>query len=278
MFLLKQILPAAIISMMVAAVVSSIGWFAGTKRMRATLEPLAVGTAYFAGHLFVTGWNTFPPKDTTNWLPCFALVTAGVGAVLEVMAAKLWIRVVGFFLIFAGALRLLLKPKFEYGWSLAEGSVWVVSLAVITVLIAIVLEVLMRRPLPAIEAPAFLIIICAGTFGVLALSGSLLLGQFAVVFAGAVLGCGLPAVRKQNLDRAIGSVVSLLLTTLLLSGYFFAELPASSAALIFIAPLFALVPLRRLKSLAFPARATLVSIPILIALVLALRSSPPLLY
>ena len=278
MFLLKQILPVALISLMVAAGVSGLGFFDGTKRMRMVLEPLALAIAYVAGHLIVAGWITLPPTDTTNWLPCFALVTAALSALFGAWPALRWTRVITFFLVFAGTLRLLLKPKFEYGWSPVEGYFWVMFLAVATVLVAFTLDLLMQRPLPAIEVPVFLLIICAGTFGVLALSGSFLLGQFAVGLSGAIIGSLVPVVRKMKLDRGIAPVFALLLIALLLSGHFFAELPATSAALIACAPLFALVPVRGPKSLAFPVRASLVSVPILIALVLTLRSSPPLLY
>lgn len=278
MFLLKQILPVAIISLMVAAAVSGLGFFKGTKRMGMALEPLALGIGYTFGHIFLTGWITFPPTDTTNWLPCFALATAGLSAFVWMGSVPTWLRVSTSFLIFAGALRLLLKPRFEYGWSTIEGYCWIVFLTIATVLVAITLDAIMQRSLLAVELPVFLLIICAGTCGVLALSGSLLLGQFAVALSGAIIGSLVPAVWKVKVNRGIVAVFSLLLVALLVSGYFFAELPATSAALIASAPAFALIPLGRLKRLAFPVRASLVSVPILIALVVALRSSPPLLY
>ena len=278
MFLLKQILPAAIISMMVAAGVSGFAFFRGTERMRIALDPLAVGVAYFVGHLFVTGWVAFPPADTTNWLPGFALLTALLSAFCGVVTRKAWVRVLILSLVSAGALRLLLKPKFEYGWSLTEGYVWVALLAAAMVLVTIILDALVQRPAMAVEMPALLLIICAGTFGALVLSGSMLLGQFTVVLGAAILGTLVFSARKLNVSRGIVPVFSLLLVALLLSGYFFAELPATSAALIALAPVLALIPIRRLALPAFPVRAALVSVPILVALVLAFRSSPPLSY
>jgi hypothetical protein len=189
------------------------------------------------------------------------------------------VRVLIFSPVFAGALRLLLKPKFQFGWSLTEGYTWVACLAAAMVLVAIILDALARRPAMALEIPAFLLIICAGTFGALMLSGSVLLGQFAAVLGAAVFGSLVFAARKVALGRGIVPVFSLLLVTLLLSGYFFAELPASSAALIAFAPAIALVPIRMpSKLIAFGIRAALVSVPILVALVLAFRSSPPLSY
>jgi hypothetical protein len=84
--------------------------------------------------------------------------------------------------------------------------------------------------------------------------------------------------RKIALGRGIVPVFSLLLGALLVSGYFFAELPAASAVLLAFAPVLALIPIRTPALPAFGVRATLVSVPILVALVLAFRSSPPLSY
>src|SRR5947207_2627124 len=128
MFLLKQILPAAIIAVMVAAGVCGFALYWGKEHVRSALGPLAIGLAYFSGHLMITGWVPFPPTDTTNWLPYFALVAAVLGASCEVRPTKAWARLLIFALVSAGALRLLLKPKFQYGWSLGEGWLWVASL------------------------------------------------------------------------------------------------------------------------------------------------------
>jgi hypothetical protein len=277
MFLLEQILPAAVIAMMVAAGVCGLALWA-KERARGMLAPLAMGLAYLSGHLVITGWVPFPPADTTNWLLCFALVAAVLSAFCGVLGIKAGVRVLIFSLVSAGALRLLLKPKFQFGWSLTEGYTWVACLAAAMVLVAIIFDALARRPAMALEMPAFLLIICAGTFGVLMLSGSVLLGQFAVVLGAAVFGSLVLAARKVALDRGIAPVFSLLLVTLLLSGYFFAELPATSAALIAFAPILALIPIRMLTLPAFGVRVALVSVPILVALVLAFRSSPPLSY
>jgi hypothetical protein len=278
MFLLKQILPAAIISMMVAAGVCGFALSWGKERARSALGPLAIGLAYFSGHLVITGWVPFPPADTTNWLPYFALAAAVLGALCGALPTKVWARVLIFAVVSAGALRLLLKPKFLYSWSPTEGYVWVACLAGAMVGLAIILDALMRRSATAIEMPAFLLIICGGTFGALMLSGSMLLGQFAAVLGAAVFGSLVFTARNVALGRGIVPVFSLLLAPLLLSGYFFAELPAASAVLLAFASVLALVPIGLGKLLAFGVRAALVSIPILVALVLAYRSSPPLSY
>jgi hypothetical protein len=279
MSLLEQILPSAIVAMMVAAGLCGFALYWGKDRARGALGPLSIGLAYLSGHFVVTGWVTFPPADTTNWLPYFALTGAVLGASCALVATKAWARVLIFALVSAGALRLLLKPKFQYGWSLGEGWLWVGCLVCAFVLLAIILDALVRRPAPAIEMPVFLVMTCAGTFGALMLSGSILLGQFAAVLGAAVFGSLVFTAWRVPLGRGIVPVFSLLLGALLVSGYFFADLPLISAMLLAFAPALALVPIGAPgKLLAFGIRSALVSAPILVALVLAFRSSPPLSY
>ena len=279
MFLLKQILPAAIVAMIVAGGVGGLALYWGKEHVRSALGPLAIGLAYFSGHLVITGWVSFPPADTTNWLPYFALAAAVLGASFGVRPTRAWARVLIFALVSAGALRLLLKPKFQYGWPLGEGWLWVACLVCALGFLAVILDALARRVATAAEIPAILLIVSAGAFGGLMLSGSMLLGQFAAVLAGAVFGSLVFTIRRVNLGRGIVPVFSLLLGALLVSGYFFAELPASSAALIAFAPALALIPIRMpSKLVAFGIRAGLVSVPVIVALVLAFRSSPPLDY
>jgi len=279
MSLLTQILPAAIVGMMVAAGVCAFALFWGKERARGPLGALAVGVAYLAGHLVITGWTSFPPADTTNWLPYFALAAAVLGAFCAVLPITAWARAAIFALVSTGALRLLLKPKFQYGWSPGEGWAWVACLGCAIVLLAIILDALARRPGTAVEMPVFLLIVCAGTSGALMLSGSMLLGQFASVLAAAVFGTLVFAAGKVALGRGIVPVFALLMGTLLISGYFFAELPAASAGLLAFAPILALSYIGSSnKLLALGIRASLVSIPVVVALVLAFRSSPPLSY
>jgi hypothetical protein len=279
MFLLEQILPATVMAMMVAAGIGGLALYWGKEQARGALGPLAVGLAYLAGHLVITGRVPFPPADTTNWLPYFALAAALLGASYGVLPTKAWARVLIFALVSAGAMKLLLKPKFQYGWGLGEGWLWVTGLVCALGLLAVILEALARRTATAAEMPAFLLIVSAGTFGGLMLSGSMLLGQFAAVLAAAVFGSLVFTICRVNLSRGIVPVFSLLAGTLLVSGYFFAELPASSAALIAFAPALALLPINMPSNLvAFGIRAALVSVPAIVALVLAFRSSPPLSY
>jgi hypothetical protein len=279
MFLLKQISPAAVIALMVSAGVCGFAIYWGKERTRGILAPLALGLAYLSGHFMIAGWVSFPPADTTNWLPYFALTGAVLGASCALVATRPWTRVLIFVVLSAGALRLLLKPKFQYGWSLGEGWLWVACLVCAFVSLAVMLDALVRRPTTAVEMPAFLLITSGGTFGALMLSGSMLLGQFAAVLGAAVFGSLVLTARKVALGRGIVPVFSLLMGTLLVSGYSFAELPPTSAVLLAFAPVLALIPIGTpRKVLAFGIRSAFVSVPVVAALILAFRSSPPLTY
>jgi hypothetical protein len=79
--------------------------------------------------------------------------------------------------------------------------------------------------------------------------------------------------------RAITPVFALFLGLLLVSGYFFAELPATSALLLAAAPVLGLIPTGRLSRLSAAAiRVILVSLPVVAGVIVALLASPPLDY
>ena len=278
MFLLKQILPAVLLAIAVAAVGSGLAWWFGPKRVREAFLPLALAFGYAAGHFFMTGFTSFPPTDTTNWLPYFGVAAAGLGAIWAAFpkVAVGWITLA---LLAVAALRLLLAPKFRYGWELGQGWFWVIGLALGVVLLGVILKALVRRSAAAIEIPLILLLVSAGTSGALMLSGSILLGQFGAVLAGAILGALVCTLRLPAGIEGITPVVTMFLGLLLVSGYFFAELPATSALLLAAAPVLGLIPTGRLSRLsAAAAIVILVSLPVAAGVIVALRASPPLDY
>jgi hypothetical protein len=276
MFLLKQVLPSPLLALVVGAVIAGLGLFWRSERGRAAFVCLAAGLGYAAGHFLVAGVSKLPPADTTNWLPYLGLVMAvtGAGALPIRRQALRWL-LIG--LIAGGGLRLLLGPIFRQDSSAGASWLWVVGLSAATVVLSITLNLLSRSPSNKLEAPLCLLIVSAGSAGALILSGSLLLGQFALVLTGSIAGASIAQLRGRAADYS--AVVALLLVALLASGYFFADLKAPAAGLLVTAPLFALAPNRiGRSSVRFAVRLLLVTAPVLAAVILAFRSSPPLDY
>src|SRR5687768_12533067 len=120
MFLLKQILPAVLLAIAVAASSQGLAWWWGSARVQRAFLPWALALGYVAGHFFVTGWTPFPPTDTTNWLPYFGLAAAGLGAIWGGFR-KVTLSWAALALVALAALRLLLEPKFRYGWAVGQG-------------------------------------------------------------------------------------------------------------------------------------------------------------
>jgi hypothetical protein len=277
MFLLQQVVPSVLLGMAVAAIVQGLALWRGSSRARA-LTPVALGLGYFCGHVLITGWTAFPPTDTTNWLPYFGLAAAGLGAFWSGFPKPAAARVALIFLA-VGAMRLLLEPKFRYGWVAGQGWIWVIGLAIGVGLLGVTLCALARRSSTAIEVPIVLLVVSGGVSASLMLSSSLLLGQFGAVFAGAIFGTLVFSLRWAKGVEGIAPVFAVFIGVLLASGYFFAELPGPSAVLLAGAPVLALVPTGRLSGLpSAVVRIILVSLPVAAAIIFAFRVSPPLYY
>ena len=97
-------------------------------------------------------------------------------------------------------MRLLLRPKFQYAWSSTVGWACVASMAAGLVLLALLIERLAHRSTMSFEVWGFLLMVCGGTFAALLLSGSVLLGQFAVVLGAAIFGTLILTIRRGGLD------------------------------------------------------------------------------
>ena len=189
------------------------------------------------------------------------------------------VRVVIWFLCSAGILSLLLTSKFQYGWSLFVGILWIAGLATAMLVLTSFLDRAAQRD-ASISLPLILAIVAGGTGLALMLSGSMLLGQLALVLAGAfgaivIVGTLLPNAIN---GRGIAPVSATLLCGLWLSGYFFSELPSVSGLLLLVSPIPALMlvlfdesgnPRRGLL-----LRAILVAVPVALAVFLAFEASP----
>ncbi len=281
MFLLQQFLPGMVVAALLSGIFALVGrlWKTGNWA-----DAVALAIGYSGGQAVTAGWPTFPPAEATQWLPYFALLAMCLGVVDVLVKPPPLVRAAVWIFFCAGFLRLLLQPKFQYGWSLFEGVIWIIALAVGMLCLASFLDGAIRNS-GSISSILILLIVACGTGATLMLSGSMLLAQLAMVLGaafGALLIAGLLLPRSAQARGVVGGS-TLLLTGLWLSGYFYAELPSASALLLAAAPLPSLQWISRTeKSILswkdFALYTGAAAILVLIAIFLALRASPPLDY
>lgn len=277
MFLLQQLLPGVL-----AAVLLSGALAMGGRLFRVSnwADAVALGIGYACGHLVTAGWPAFPPAEATQWLPYFALGAAFIGVLDTLLRPAGLVRGSIWFLFCAGVVGLLLGSKFQYGWSFFEGTLWIACLAGGMLVLSVFLDRAAQRD-ASISFPLIVAIVAGGTGLALMLSGSMLLGQLALVLAGtsgAIVIVGVLLPNAVN-GRGIAPVAGTLLSGLWLSGYFFSELPPASALLLAASSIPALMlvlfdesgnPRRGLL-----LRAMVAAVPVALAVFLAFKASPP---
>jgi hypothetical protein len=276
-FVVQQLLPGILVALLVSGVITVVGrlWKANSWT-----DAIAVGVGYAVGHVVTAGWPALPPIEATQWLPYFGIGVAVLAIIDTLLRPPGSVRAVLWFLCSAGILLLLLNSKFQYGWSLFVGVLWIAGLATALLVLTGFLDRTAQRD-ASISLPLILAIVAGGTGLALMLSGSMLLGQLAFVLAGAfgavvIVGMLLPNAIN---GRGIAPVSATLLCGLWLSGYFFSELPPVSALLLLVSPIPALMlvlfdesgnPRRGLV-----LRTILVTVPVVLAVFLAFAASPP---
>ena len=234
MFLIRQLLPGILVALLVSGVFTIVGrlWKANSWT-----DAIAVGVGYAVGHAVTAGWPAFPPIEATQWLPYFGIAVTILAVIDTLLRTPGLVRVVIWFLCSAGILSVLLASKFQYGWSLFIGILWIAGLATAMLVLTIFLDRVAQRD-ASISLPLILAIVAGGTGLALMLSGSMLLGQLALVLAGAfgaivIVGTLLPNAIN---GRGIAPVSATLLCGLWLSGYFFSELPSVCGLLLLVSP------------------------------------------
>jgi hypothetical protein len=279
MQLLKQMLPSAALAAAVAGALLFVFayWWKSASRWAGAI---AVGAGYVAGHVLAAGWSPFPPRHATHWLFWFAVIGIIAAAADTLVRPKGTVRLATWAIICTTAGRLILQPKFSYSWSAAEGWLWVFAIVLGVVVSTWCLDRVEHSPFGTATLFSITTVLCGGTCVALMLSGSLLLGQLACILTAIaavyflVVIVGTAPVRSSGAAAPLGLVCA----GLWLSGFFYAELPAASAMLFAIAPALALLPVgkgshSRWRGLA--CRVGFVAVPVVIAVVVALRLSPP---
>jgi len=231
---LFEILPAAAVS----AGVLLAAWFLPRWRTRAWPAALAVGAGYATSHALIRGAPEALPADATQLLFHFAIAGAllGIAEGLELPVAARW----GARAVLSAAVPwLLLRGLAEHTWeSTTEGALWYAGLGLGLFSVWAVLEWRAR----GLEGPAQPLVFCLVAGGgalALAAGRSGVLGQMAGALAAALAPLVLYVflVKPARAARGAIPVFVLVLAALAMSGHFFAELPASSALLLLIAPL-----------------------------------------
>jgi MFS family permease len=282
MQLLKQMVLSAALAAAVAALLPFVfaRWWKSANRCAGAV---AIGAGYVAGHVLAAGWSPFPPRHATHWLFWFAVIGVIAAVADALVRPKGTVRLVAWAIICTIACRLMLQPKFSYAWSAAEGWLRVFAIALAIVVLTFCLDLVERSPFGTARLFSVTTVLCGGTSAALILSGSLLLGQLACILSTTVATCFLLiiAVRASFHPSGAAAPLSLVCAGLLLSGFFYAELPTASALLLALAPTMALLRVGKKshsQSRVLAYRAALVAVPVAIAFVLALHASPPLDY
>ena len=282
MQLLKQMLPPAALAAAVAAALLFVFacWWKNASRCAGAI---AIGASYIAGHVVAAGWSPFPSRHATHWLFWFAVIGVIAAAADALVRSKRTGRLVIWAIICTIACRLILQPKFSYAWRAAEGWLCVFAIALGVVVLTCCLDLLERRPFGTATLFSVATVLCGGACVALILSGSLLLGQLACILPAIAGTCFLLiiAVTAPFHPSGAAAPLSLVCAGLWLSGSYYAELPATSALLLALAPAIALLPVGKksnFQSRALAYRTAFVAVPVAIAVVLALHASPPLDY
>lgn len=277
MFLLQQFAPGVMLGGLVTFSVAMISRWVRVNWGKQLAFAVAIGGGNAAGHAKSVGWPSLPPGDATHWLLFSALAAIVLGFCYGVGWIARSARVTSFLVLIVGTLLLVLTPKFKYGWTAGQGALWVAALTLAASVMGWAVEAAVRNRSNRFTL-LWLLVIGGGTSVALAISGSVLLGQLAAVLAAAVFGLIVASVAGAITERAIVPGIAVVFSGLIACGYFYAELPWSSALLLVTAPVLSLFVRGEATTRREILRAVIVAVPVGAAIALAFRASPPVDY
>jgi len=192
------------------------------------------------------------------------------------LAAILAVRAISALALSVPTTWFLLHPIVQYTWSRAESVAYVGAFSILIPLAFIALDQFAARR-PGL-ATALILALTAGSTGiVLATSGSIKYGQLGLALTATVAPAAILAIWARRWTLAPGAILpfTLLHLSLLLLGYYLAEVTKTNAILLAVAPhcawLTEIPALRRIRpGLRGTIAVTLVAIPLVIAVALAL--------
>lgn len=202
---------------------------------------LGLGLGALAGHVAVSwpAWPAWPPSDVTDRIPYLVLAALLLALVVAVVPARFLTatawgnRVV----LTTVVLTAILGPIYGETWTTTPVLLGGALIGIVMILAWTGLDGVADR---LAGAPLLLplLVWLTGASVVLVLSGSMVLGRLAGALTAALAGCWAASCRSGpvSLTRGGSPVVAANLGSLLLNGYFYAETPTGSVALLALAP------------------------------------------
>ena len=246
------------------------------------LVAVALSAGYIVGYIGLEGLPPFPPREGVHWLCYLALIGLILGTFRHF---ALWGRLVVQVALSILIPRLLLHSTFKWTWGPVEGIIWWVYLAAsLFIFFNIVQQSFTILPAGG-SSPFVYFGLFGGTALILAVSGSLRLAQhsgvlvaiFAVSWSITLIGQHADN-RWRVLPIGASPVVALLLAGIWMNGYFYEEVPAASAILLFLslflAPIGRIAAVQRLGARRSTiVQITAIALPVAIAISIAVARS-----
>ncbi len=239
--LIDTLARTVLLPVMASGALLFIAWRLSRKQPVTTRGPWAAPLALVAGLVLgqgALGAMAWPPMEAIHWLPLLALLATALVLLERGISSPSWAKHGLRLVLFMALPFSLLSPLIEHSWGPVEGFLWVVALGLAGFGLALVFEQVARRS-QGFALPLQLVLLATGSSIALVLSGSLLLGQLAGILAASIGVFMVLAFFFPSLSLAGGTmtVFSIQLAGLWMVGYFYAELTATIALILFLAPL-----------------------------------------
>ncbi len=228
----------------VPALIAGIVWLVAGRLWHRPAAPtlvfggaLAMAISFFAGHVALVGQPPFPPATALHSLVFAALVVGVVGSAESIWRlhwATRWpIRA----LLALGVAWWQFNTLAEHSWNTTQTIGWITTITLTICVVWDALDTYANRH-TGIATPLLMWLFACATSVALVFGASAMMGQLAGCVAAA---CGAAVVlalwaHPFPLDRGAAGVFAFILSGLLWQGYFYAELPLLSTALLIAAP------------------------------------------
>ena len=197
----------------------------------------ALSAGYIVGYFGLEGFSVlpFPPRQGIHWLCCLAIIGFIVGCFWHFSFLG---RLIAQIILSIAIPRLLLNSTFKYTWGQLEGIIWWVCLAAAIFIFWNLVQQSFTILPPGASVPFVYFGLSGGTALVLALSGSLRLGQHSGILVALFAVSWIITIalqrdgNRQVFPPGASPVVALLLVGIWMNGHFYEEVPVASAILL----------------------------------------------